>query len=630
MNTKKGNKIVEFTKELVAMKEIADAVGESLSTVCNWRDRDPIFPAPYERLSSGDVYLADEIAEYLRECKGYRAYPPQKRTKSIFMVGQPDVGKSHSASLFAHDGKGFVQSYCPLGAGERICCPAHITVSRECSEDTVSVHVTDNNLVMKELVEMAEKLNGEPERPLTRENVLYFNALVKEMQEAEMKCNAEAKFKHYSDIHLCITVRPSHVVKKQLMLPCNLKTLVIIDMPADILTNLSDDNKEGYRNKISGADAYVFCLKQDSTDRGREELKAQINNLKYIIGDKKVIFTYNVRYKVTSEEDYEEARQTSRMGVEALGPIFDEFRNESFIFRDTALLNPAEECIPYPGLHKEKVCAGRQLMTKELNEKLSEAFGDRDMKDEERLIELVKEYGDNAKQLVIDLLRNIPKHEIKYTDFIIYDVETNFKAAEHWRTTKQDKYRLENHTIRARGEELSKLNEYFGGLSVEDFPEKWQRDLARAVYAILISAVREKYADGLGEDIHERRPLVMHVCESLLADRIYEAVTVCKPGEETDEYRRVLKEYGVQSNSWDRVYCGMGCGVWSEWDKRALLKLKLTDELIIRRNIKVAFEWDAILLRHFGGLRMLTVYEIFEELGYEHDEIIKLLEGMPF
>lgn len=51
---------------LVGVMEIAELAGVSSQTVCNWRTRHRDFPLPVVELRSGPVFVASEVAAWLR------------------------------------------------------------------------------------------------------------------------------------------------------------------------------------------------------------------------------------------------------------------------------------------------------------------------------------------------------------------------------------------------------------------------------------------------------------------------------------------------------------------------------------------------------------------------------------
>ena len=597
------------SKYYLALKDIADLCGVGVSTVANWRDRDANFPKPIECPSSGDIWLAYDIAGYLRNRDYYVVNNVELTKKTIVLLGRARAGKSFFISRLVYDRKAYINVFCAPGS-DKTLCRVITTISKDVKVDTFSFH-TDFNRVYAN--------NTDPEVEELKNRITELVGKDYEIDLPKMK-DIE---KTIRDIHLieerfnkkeCNTYISSNqrpgVFGVDLMNRYNLRTLEIVDTPG-----VSGNVK---CTEISKADVYLFCMKDDNGTEAQESFKKIVDSVKDMIDTGHVMFLYRIPNAISGIASYEEAKEDAKEGMKSFDPLFDELKKGHFVLSELDIFSPSQHCIPYPGMNKVETSLPEELFLKQIGDELGEPFNYKDSVGV--LTDMIRANGKSAEELVIKLLKDIPEHDLSGNK--AYTIE-DFAGENHDRVKSNDGGRILESLEGAYYYEKKLLTDYFLKLKAEDYTEE-QKNIIRLLYRVLVDGAKSDCGLGLGSHPWEDYPRTMRVCESLLADKVLERIGTLGGNQRESAYIDALSSNYVSSSSWNYVRC------FDDAEGNMKLKLELINEYAIKRNIQTCSRIKMVLARHVCGLRLLTIYKIFRGIGYDKAAIMNIIMSLTF
>lgn len=371
-------------------------------------------------------------------------------------------------------------------------------------------------------------------------------------------------------------------------------------------------------SKIAKSDIYVFLLKPDNDDES-QTLKRIVTEIKADVATSKAIFLYKKEGVFLSIKKYDEARLKIRKDMATYNELFSDLKG-NIISTDLEVLDPSSHSILFPTMDSEEIILSEELFLEEIREKLLEAFKPQDeiSKDQE-FKKIVSEHGEQAVELALNILRNIPNHDIN-TDNMEYTTE-QLLSENHDRVMTKDNYRLRSDLDNAYREEANILDHYFSSFTAEDYPEGWKQLVIKYIHKKLTESVRTDRGLGVGTHHWEERPArTMLVEESILADRILTSILDTDEKSRNRPYREVFKDSNISSATWDYVGCVN--------DEDATTKLKIIKECLL--DVGVSNRKEMVLTRYVGGLRKLAEYKILRNLGYKEDKCMDELKLLPF
>ncbi len=598
-------------KELLALSDVAKLCGTSSSNVSNWRTRDPKFPSPYTHTSSGPIWKAEDIITYLQNKldNDYDVISSgNMASKRIAIIGRARGGKSFFNSRFVYDRSGFVRLFCGNNS-DKTACPIYIKISEYITLEKFIFHTDFNNIYQdEELNELKEKISSVVDHPYLQdqiEKMSEIETIIKEIRAVEEKYPNRKNSNTYIDTFQ----RPSTFCKEVLR-ECGLGTIEIIDTPG------VSGNVEA--SKIAKSDIYLFLIKPDNSDES-QTLKKIITQIKADVATSKVAFLYKKEGVFLTNKKYEDARVSVRVDMEAYSELFKELKT-NIISAELDVLDPARHCILFPTMDEDEIILPEELFLEEMRKKLLEAFKPEDEeKRNKEFEEIIVQYGNKAKSLVLDIMNSIPKHELGILEKEF--TTEQIVSGRHDRVMTKDNYRLHNDLEDAYSIESNVLDRYFSTLTALDYPEMWQQVIIKNIYRKLTSSVRTDRGLGIGTHPWEEKPArTMLIQESILADRVLLNILDKEDRFRNVPYKNALQNSGITSATWNCVGC-----LDSE---EAIIKLKIVKECLL--NIRVSSRQEMVLCRYIGGLRKIAQYQILESLGYNANECINELKSITF
>jgi len=603
-------------KELLSLKDAAEVCGVKPNTFANWRDRDPKFPLPYMEVGSGPVWKAEDIVTYMNGKYKELMYDMiainNLSSKKIALMGRARVGKSFIISRFVEDRKSYVLLFCG-NSKDKTACPINVRISEQVAVESYVFHSNFNSLYSGEKKEDSElqdlntrlgKLLNRPHAMSDVEAMKEIESIIKEIREFEKKYDTIQN----SDTYIDVYQKPSEYAKK-LLRECKLGSIEFTDTPGV--------SGKVAASKIAKSDIYIFVLRPDNEDEADTLLKV-VDAIKADVATSKVLYVYKIEGIYSSKEEYNEAREEVKNDISAFTSIFDELRG-SIISTDLALLNPEEHCIAFPTMNKEKPSFQEDEFMADFMGAMIDAFKESDTTEQDKkLLEIINEYGVEAKDLINGILKGIPSHVIGESEE--YTVE-NIQTGNHDRVKTKDNFRIAGDLFEAYRRESELLHGYFTTFKVEDYPFEWQQYVIKYIYNRITYSTRTDRGLGKGGHPFEERPArTMLVEESLFADKVLASLKDLDSFSRNVPYRKVFIDNNISSATWNYVGCSD--------DAEAELKLRLIRECLI--NKKVSSRRELVLCRYVGGLRLVAEYKIMELMGEKDADIIMALKKMPF
>ncbi|MEN1990750.1 hypothetical protein [Paenibacillus hubeiensis] len=601
-------------KDLLALSDVANLCGTSSSNISNWRKRDPSFPDSFIETSAGPIWKAEDIVDYLQKKfdDEYDAIFSGKTViKRMAVVGRARGGKSFYNSRFVKDRLGFVELFCG-NSDDKTSCPINVKISEYYFYESYEFHTDFNSIYTAddkdiEITQLREKVSSLVNKSYGQDNIevmLEIEAVCKAIQAVERR-SKKRKCNTYIDTYQ----RPSEFCK-EILRTCGLRSLEIVDTPG------VSGNVEA--SKIAKSDIYVFLLKPDNDDES-QTLKRIVTEIKADVATSKAIFLYKKEGVFLTKRKYEDARLKIRKDMAAYNDLFTDLKG-NIISTDLEVLDPSSHSILFPTMDSDEVILSEELFLEEIREKLLEAFKPEDeiSKDEE-FKKIVSDQGDQAVELALNILRNIPIHVIN-TENIEYTTE-QLLSENHDRVMTKDNYRLRIDLDNAYSEEANILDSYFSSYTAEDYPEGWKQVIIKYIHKKLTESIRTDRGLGVGTHHWEERPArTMLVEESILADRVLASILDTDEKSRNRPYRRAFIDSNISSATWNYVGCVN--------DEDAITKLKIIKECLL--HVSVSKRKEMVLTRYVGGLRKLAEYKILRNLGYKEDKCMDELKLLPF
>lgn len=602
-------------KEFLSLKDVADLCGTSNSNVSNWRTRDAKFPTPYTETAAGPLWKSEDIVNYLQG-KFNEAYDAIASTnlsyKTIALMGRARVGKSFIISRFVNDRKAYVKLFCGNNK-DKTACPIHVKISEHIILESFIFHSNFNSIYNGE-EEKNEDISALNKRVSALLDHSYDMDSIEVMKEIESVIKAireiEKNFpgRRNSDTYIDTYQKPNEYCKG-ILRECKLGTLQFVDTQGV--------SGEVEAAKVAKSDIYVFVLRPDNEDEA-QTLKKIVTTIKSDVATSKAIFLYKTEGIYSSKEEYQEAREEVHDDMAEYSSLFDELKG-NIISTDIDVLDPAGHCVAFPTMNKEKPSFQEDFFLEEIKEKIIDAFiGDDDEKRREKFQMIVKKYGKDAKQLVLDILKGIPKHRLGEKEE--YTIKS-FETENHDRVMTKDNYRLHNDLYNAYQQEIELLDQYFSDFSASNYPQEWKQLIIKYLFRVLTTSVRTDRGLGVGTHPWEEQPArTMLIEESIVADKVLEMIDGKDDRFINEPYRKALRECNISSASWNCVGCNS--------DDEAKIKLSIVKNMMI--GIRVSNRQEMVLCRYVGGLRKIAEYNILTMMGYGKHKAMIELSKLPF
>ena len=165
------------------------------------------------------------------------------------------------------------------------------------------------------------------------------------------------------------------------------------------------------------------------------------------------------------------------------------------------------------------------------------------------------------------------------------------------------------------------MDSYFSSYTAEEYPEEWQQKVIKFIYKKLTKSIKNDRGLGVGSHPWEEHPArTMLVEESIMADKVLDAVLGKDDWYINEPYREALRNHHIFSETWNWVGCTK--------DEEAIAKLQIIKKCLL--TVKVSSREDMILCRYIGGLRKVAQYRILELMGYSEVSAMDELAKLPF
>lgn len=598
-------------KELLALSDIANLCDTSSSNVSNWRKRDKKFPMPFEETSAGPVWRAEDIANYLHQKNEYMITATGNlKTKIISIIGRARGGKSFFNSRFVMDRVGFVKLFCGNGS-DKTACPVYVHISDSLFLESFVFHTDFNNIYKNsdssQIASLREKVNNLVDQSYGQENLSKMHDIenaIKEIRSIENDYPNRKRVNLYID-----TYQKPSTFCKDLLRKCGLGSIQIVDTPGV--------SGKVEVERIAKSDMYIFLIKPDNEDEA-QTLKKMVTEVKADVATSKVAFLYKKEGFFLTQKKYEDARKDVKKDMLAFSDLFADLK-ENIIATELDVLNPANHCILFPTMDEEEITLPEELFLQDIEKKLVNAFLEDNGKEDVEFQTIVHELGDVARKLVVSIMNGIPKHNLT-NGTTTYDAE-NMENENHDRVMTKDNYRLHTDLSNAYDRESTLLDQYFSGMTADQYPEEWQQKIIKYVYKKLTQSVRNDRGLGVGAHPWEERPArTMLIEESIIADRILENIRGKDKWIINYEYKKAFKDSNITSETWNYVGCV------DEPD--AIIKLEIVKNCL--SQVKVSTRENMVLCRYVGGLRKMAQYKLLELMEEDKDAIMDNLKEMPF
>lgn len=601
--------------DLLALSDVAKLCGTSNSNVSNWRTRDSKFPAPYTETSAGPIWKAEDIVTYLQK-KFDDEYDVistgNMASKRMAIIGRARGGKSFFNSRFVFDRTGFVGLFCGNNS-DKTACPIYIKISEYITLENFVFHTDFNSIYQAD--DQDDKLRKLKEKVSVLVDHTYLQDDIEKMKEIEDVIKeiriVEERYpnRKNSNTYIDTFQRPSAFCK-EILRGCGLGSLEIVDTPG------VSGNVEA--SKITKSDIYLFLVKPDNGDES-QTIRKIVTKIKADVATSKAVFLYKKEGIFFTKKKYEDARLAIRKDMIAYSELFKDLKG-NIISTELDVLDPPSHCILFPTMDPDEIILPEELFLEDIKEKLLEAFKpeDESSKDDE-FKKLVSELGGQAEEFALNIMRNIPVHELGVGEKK-YSVE-HIIAGQHDRVMTKDNYRFHNDLDYAYSKESTILDNYFSSFTAAEYPEEWQQIIIKYVHKKLTASVRSDRGLGVGTHPWEERPArTMLIEESILADRILANILDKDQRNRNEPYRQALRDSNITSATWNCVGCIN--------DDDAVTKLKIVKECLL--NVRVSSRQEMVLCRYVGGLRKIAEYKILKNMGYREDKCMEELKTMPF
>lgn len=615
VNKVNGGMGMIIEKELLALSDVAKLCGTSNSNVSNWRARDSKFPAPYADTSAGPIWKTDDIVKYLQK-KFDDEYDVistgNMSSKRIAIIGRARGGKSFFNSRFVFDRTGFVNLFCGNNS-DKTACPIYIKISEYITLENFVFHTDFNSIYQvededDELKKLKERVSSLVDHSYLQEEVQKMSEIegvIREIRSIEERYPNRKNSNTYIDTFQ----RPSDFCK-ELLRECGLGSIEIVDTPG------VSGNVEAA--KVAKSDIYLFLVKPDNGDES-QTLRKIVTQIKADVATSKAAFLYKKEGIFLTHKKYEDARLAVRKDMEAYSTLFKDLKG-NIISTELDVLDPASHCILFPTMDRDEIILPEELFLEDVKGKLLEAFKpENESRKEEEFEKMISELGIQAKEFALDVMRNIPEHELG-----MGEKEYSLKhviAGQHDRVMTKDNYRFHNDLDNAYSKESSILDSYFSTFTATEYPEEWKQIIIKYIYRKLVVSVRTDRGLGVGTHPWEEKPArTMLIEESILADRILNNILVKDERFRNEPYRKALRDSNITSATWNYVGC-----INSE---EGVSKLKIVRDCLF--NISVSSRQEMVLCRYIGGLRKIAQYKILQKMGYKEAECMKELKSLPF
>lgn len=600
-------------KELLSLSDVAKLCGTSNSNVSNWRNRDTKFPSPYTETSAGPIWKSEDIVTYLQQ-KFENEYDVisagNMKTKRIAIIGRARGGKSFFTSRFVYDRSGFVALFCGNN-NDKTACPIYVKISEYVTLENYVFHSDFNSIYQdddNEIVRLRERvalLLDHPYIQEDKEKMDEIEAVIREIRAVEERFPGRKKSHTYIDTFQ----RPSSFCK-ELLRECGLGSIEIVDTPG------VSGNVEASR--VAKSDIYLFLVKPDNIDES-QTLKRIVTQIKADVATSKVAFLYKKEGVFLSQKKYEDARAAVRNDMAAYSELFSDLKG-SIVSTELDVLDPASHCIMFPTMDPDEVILPEELFLQDIKKKLLGAFiPEDDSKHDEKFKKIIREIGIDAKDYVITIMKNIPRHSLGKGEKI-YSSE-QIISGQHDRVMTKDNYRLRKDLDEAYTEEASRLDSYFSTFTAANHPEEWKQKIIKYVYRKLIQSVRADRGLGVGTHPWEERPArTMLIEESIFTDKVLSYIEGKDDYARNEPYRKALRDCNISSATWNCVGCIS--------DEEAIIKLRIIKDCLLQ--IPVSSRKEMVLCRYIGGLRKTAQYKILMNMGLDADYCMKELNSLPF
>lgn len=601
-------------QELLSLSDVAKVCGTTNNNISNWRKRDKRFPTPYAETSAGPIWKAEDITTYLQQKKEYDVISTGNlKTKRIAMLGRARGGKSFFISRFVKDRMGFQRLYCGNNS-DKTLCPIYVKISEAVVVENYIFHTdfntiyhNDDSIEIEELRNQISNLVDTSFSQDNKEKMIEIEHVIRKIKTIEEQYPNRKNTTSYLDSYQ----NPSDFCK-ELLRTCGLGGIEIIDTPG------VSGNVEASR--VAKSDIYIFLVKPDNGDES-QTLKKIVTQIKAEIATSKVAFLYKREELLFSREEYEEAKAEVKQDMAVYTELFSDLKG-TIISTELDVLDPASHCLLFPTMAKEKVCLPEELFLNDIRTKLIHAFMSEDPYEEDlEFKKLITEEGDKAKKLAWSIMQKIPAHLMFSSDKKEEYTNEMFMAEHHDRVMSKDNYRIRTELDAVYKKESDLLDSYFSSYMAEEYPEEWQQKVIKFIYKKLTKSIKNDRGLGVGSHPWEEHPArTMLVEESIMADKVLDAVLGKDDWYINEPYREALRNHHIFSETWNWVGCTK--------DEEAIAKLQIIKKCLL--TVKVSSREDMILCRYIGGLRKVAQYRILELMGYSEESAMDELAKLPF
>ena len=601
-------------QELLSLSDVAKVCGTTNNNISNWRKRDKRFPTPYAETSAGPIWKAEDITTYLQQKKEYDVISTGNlKTKRIAMLGRARGGKSFFISRFVKDRMGFQRLYCGNNS-DKTLCPIYVKISEAVVVENYIFHTdfntiyhNDDSIEIEELRNQISNLVDTSFSQDNKEKMIEIEHVIRKIKTIEEQYPNRKNTTSYLDSYQ----NPSDFCK-ELLRTCGLGGIEIIDTPG------VSGNVEASR--VAKSDIYIFLVKPDNGDES-QTLKKIVTQIKAEIATSKVAFLYKREELLFSREEYEEAKAEVKQDMAVYTELFSDLKG-TIISTELDVLDPASHCLLFPTMAKEEIYLPEELFLNDIRTKLIHAFMSEDPYEEDlEFKKLITEEGDKAKKLTWSIMQNIPAHLMFSSDKKEEYTNEMFMSEHHDRVMSKDNYRIRTELDAVYKKESDLLDSYFSSYTAEEYPEEWQQKVIKFIYKKLTKSIKNDRGLGVGSHPWEEHPArTMLVEESIMADKVLDAVLGKDDWYINEPYREALRNHHIFSETWNWV----GCTNTEE----AILKLQIIKKCLL--TVKVSNRENLILCRYIGGLRKIAQYRILELMGYSEEPAMDELAKLPF
>lgn len=601
-------------QELLSLSDVAKVCGTTNNNISNWRKRDKRFPTPYAETSAGPIWKAEDIATYLQQKKEYDVISTGNlKTKRIAMIGRARGGKTFFISRFVKDRMGFQRLYCGNNS-DKTACPIYVKISEAVVVENYIFHTdfntiyhNDDSIEIEELRNQISNLVDTSFSQDNKEKMIEIEHVIRKIKEIEEQYPNRKNTTSYLDSYQ----KPNDFCK-ELLRTCGLGGIEIIDTPG------VSGNVEASR--FAKSDIYIFLLKPDNGDES-QTLKKIVTQIKAEIATSKVAFLYKKEGFFLSREKYEKARAEVKQDMAVYTELFSDMKG-TIISTELDVLDPASHCILFPTMDEEEIYLPEELFLNDIRTKLIHAFMSEDPYEEDlEFKKLITEEGDQAKKFAWSIMQNIPTHLMFSSDKKEEYTNEMFMAEHHDRVMSKDNYRIRTELDAVYKKESDLLDSYFSSYTAEEYPEEWQQKVIKFIYKKLTKSIKNDRGLGVGSHPWEEHPArTMLVEESIMADKVLDAVLGKDDWYINEPYREALRNHHIFSETWNWVGCTN--------NEEAILKLQIIKKCLL--TVKVSNRENLILCRYIGGLRKIAQYRILELMGYSEEPAMDELAKLPF